>query len=96
MQALLGSDNERRAQAEAFVNELPQTNFNGGIDMMLGAMGSNNYQIAAMGAVLLKKKYCDVEENFKEKVLDKMDKNALMKELNQKIKEEKPYLSSKK
>ena len=63
IEVLLCSDNQRRMAAEQFINELPNKQFSEGIDAFLMSMNHQNEQVAAMGALLLKKKYLDDKAN---------------------------------
>lgn len=38
LEALLGADNQRRNEAEQFIDQMPKTNFEQGIDALLMSM----------------------------------------------------------
>lgn len=62
IEVLFSPDNQRRAQAEQFVDQIPHSNFDQGIDAFLMTMNHENMQVASMAALLLKKKYLEPEE----------------------------------
>lgn len=64
IEVLLSSDNNRRLEAERYVNEIPLTNFDQGIDGFLSCMHNENPHISSMSALLLKKKYLDSKNIF--------------------------------
>ena len=57
IEVLFSTDNQRRAEAERFVDQIPVNSFDQGIDAFLITMNHQNSQVATMAAVLLKKKY---------------------------------------
>ena len=45
IEVLLGSDNERRIQAEQFIEQIPVTSFDQGIDAFVVSMAHQNPQV---------------------------------------------------
>lgn len=71
IEILFGNDNERRTQAELFIEQIPLNSFEQGIDAFIASMGHQNpqvpysiTQVSTMAALLLKKKYLDDTTNF--------------------------------
>lgn len=62
IEVLFSSDNKRRAEAEQYVDQIPLSHFDQGIEAFLMTMSHENTQVAAMAALLLKKKYLEPEE----------------------------------
>lgn len=61
LQAFLTADNNLRKGAEEFLNNIPKSNFDEGIDQFLSGMDIQNESIAQLAALYLKKKYLDDE-----------------------------------
>ena len=62
IEVLLSPDNQRRAEAEKFIETIPVNHFEQGIDAFLMSMNHENPQVSTMAALLLKKKYLENEE----------------------------------
>lgn len=45
IEVLLGADNERRIQAEKFIDQIPLTSFDQGIDAFVLSMNNENAQV---------------------------------------------------
>ena len=54
LETLLSSDNQRRTEAENFINSLPDTNFEEGIDALLASMNNPNNDVTLLLFRLLK------------------------------------------
>lgn len=46
IETLFSSDNQRRSEAEKFVNSLPETNFDEGIDALINVMNNPNNDVS--------------------------------------------------
>ena len=71
VEILLSPDNQRRTEAEQFIQEITNSNFVEAVDGFLHVMNHSNpnvpniaIQVASMGALLLKKKYLDIKDNM--------------------------------
>lgn len=73
IEVLFSADNQRRAEAERFVDQIPVNNFDQGIDAFLMTMNHQNSQVATMAAVLLKKKYFEPKEMSEKLTNEKLD-----------------------
>lgn len=62
IQVLLSNDNQRRLEAERYVDQIPTNSFEQGIDAFLISMNHENPHVATMAALLLKKKYLEPKE----------------------------------
>jgi hypothetical protein len=73
IEILLSADNQRRTEAEQFLQDITTSNFNEAVDGFLHVMGNANPNMASMGALLLKKKYLDVKDQVARLSRDKLE-----------------------
>lgn len=73
IEVLLSPDNQRRIEAEKFVDNIPLTHFDQGIEAFLLTMNHQNPQVASMAALLLKKKYLENEESVQKLSTERLE-----------------------
>lgn len=90
IEVLFCTDNQRRTEAEKFVDQIPVSNFDQGIDAFLMTMNHENTQVATMAALLLKKKYLEPEAMSQKLTNEKLE--YIVKSVQACMKPEKPVL----
>lgn len=90
IEVLFNPDNQRRAEAEKFVDMIPVNSFDQGIEAFLMTMNHENTQVASMAALLLKKKYLESEEMSKKLTNDKLE--FIVKSVQAVMQAEKPVM----
>lgn len=90
IEVLFSPDNQRRMQAEQFVDQIPLNNFDQGIDAFLMTMNHENIQVASMAALLLKKKYLEPEQMASKMSPEKLE--YIVKSVQACMQPEKPVL----
>ena len=90
IEVLFCTDNQRRAEAERYVDMIPVNNFDQGIDAFLMTMNHENTQVSTMAALLLKKKYLESKEMSEKLTHEKLE--YIVKSVQNTMQADKPVM----